>query len=171
MRPLVLLWGCLVLPGSSRPVIWPPLTTPKDSRAVTSSVSKSSVSIPMVRIMAPVLVLLSLLLAAGLIAIGSHMLRRQRKKSWLATETQKNEKVYLETSLPGNGWTSEDSMIDLAVPPECLRNPNPSAEKHNLSQSAEEEAAPSLDAEEDVVVAPPLHMSAEELAFSEFISV
>lgn len=38
-------------------------------------------------------------------------------------------------------------------------------------QSAEEEAAPSLDAEEDVVVAPPLHMSAEELAFSEFISV
>ncbi|XP_003750985.1 CMRF35-like molecule 9 isoform X2 [Rattus norvegicus] len=157
--------------GSSRPVIWPPLTTPKDSRAVTSSVSKSSVSIPMVRIMAPVLVLLSLLLAAGLIAIGSHMLRRQRKKSWLATETQKNEKVYLETSLPGNGWTSEDSMIDLAVPPECLRNPNPSAEKHNLSQSAEEEAAPSLDAEEDVVVAPPLHMSAEELAFSEFISV
>lgn len=156
---------------SSRPVIWPPLTTPKDSRAVTSSVSKSSVSIPMVRMMAPVLVLLSLLLAAGLIAVGSHMLRRQRKKSWLASETQKNEKVYLETSLPGNGWTSEDSMIDLAVPPECLRNPNPSAEKHNLSQSAEEEAAPSLDAEEDVGVAPPLHMSAEELAFSEFISV
>ncbi|XP_032768585.1 CMRF35-like molecule 9 isoform X4 [Rattus rattus] len=161
----------IVFPGSSRPVIWPPLTTPKDSRAVTSSVSKSSVSIPMVRMMAPVLVLLSLLLAAGLIAVGSHMLRRQRKKSWLATETQKNEKVYLETSLPGNGWTSEDSMIDLAVPPECLRNPNPSAEKHNLSQSAEEEAAPSLDAEEDVGVAPPLRMSAEELAFSEFISV
>lgn len=120
--------------------------------------------------MAPVLVLLSLLLAAGLIALGSHMLWR-RKKSWLATETQKNEKVYLETSLPGNGWTPEDSMIDLAVPPECLRNPNPSAETHNLSQSTEEEAAPPLDAEEDVVVAPPLHMSAEELAFSEFISV
>lgn len=38
-------------------------------------------------------------------------------------------------------------------------------------QSAEEEAAPSLDAEEDVGVAPPLRMSAEELAFSEFISV
>ncbi|XP_029339971.1 CMRF35-like molecule 9 isoform X4 [Mus caroli] len=127
----------IVFPGSSRPVIWPPLTTPQDSRAVASSISKPSVSIPMVRMMAPVLVLLSLLLAAGLIAFGSHMLR-WRKKAWLATETQKNEKVYLETSLPGNGWTTEDSTIDLAVTPECLRNPNPSAvlspETQNLSQ-------------------------------------
>ncbi|XP_021032191.1 CMRF35-like molecule 9 isoform X2 [Mus caroli] len=162
--------------GSSRPVIWPPLTTPQDSRAVASSISKPSVSIPMVRMMAPVLVLLSLLLAAGLIAFGSHMLR-WRKKAWLATETQKNEKVYLETSLPGNGWTTEDSTIDLAVTPECLRNPNPSAvlspETQNLSQSTEEEeAARSLDNdEEDVMAPPPLQTSAEELAFSEFISV
>ncbi|NP_001154185.1 CMRF35-like molecule 9 isoform 2 precursor [Mus musculus] len=162
--------------GSSRPVVWLPLTTPQDSRAVASSVSKPSVSIPMVRMMAPVLILLSLLLAAGLIAFGSHMLR-WRKKAWLATETQKNEKVYLETSLPGNGWTTEDSTIDLAVTPECLRNLNPSAvpspETQNLSQSTEEEeAARSLDDDkEDVMAPPPLQMSAEELAFSEFISV
>ncbi|XP_052052647.1 CMRF35-like molecule 9 isoform X2 [Apodemus sylvaticus] len=164
----------IVFPGSSRPAFWPPLTTPKDSKAVASSVSKPSVSIPMVRMMAPVLVLLSLLLAAGLIAFGSHMLR-WRKKAWLATETQKNEKVYLETSLPGNGWTPEDLTIDLAVSPECLGHPNlsavPSPETQNLSQSTEEEADRSLDAEEEVMAAPPLQMSAEELAFSEFVSV
>ncbi|XP_034362138.1 CMRF35-like molecule 9 isoform X3 [Arvicanthis niloticus] len=158
---------------SSRPVIWLPLTTTKDSRAATSSISKPSVSIPMVRMMAPVLVLLSLLLAAGLIAFGSHMLR-WRNKVWLATQTQKNKKVYLETSPPRNGWTPEDLTVDLAVSPERLRNPNPSAvpspESQSLSQSTEEEAARSLDAM-DVMAPPPLQMSTEELAFSEFISV
>ncbi|XP_028636371.1 CMRF35-like molecule 9 isoform X1 [Grammomys surdaster] len=161
--------------GSSRPVIWLPLTTPKDSRAAASSVSKPSVSIPTVRMMAPVLVLLSLLLGAGLIAFGSHMLR-WRKKVWLASQTQKNEKVYLQTSPPGNGWIPEDLTIDLAVSPELFRNPNPSAvsspETQNLSQSIEEEAAGFLDSsEEDVMAPPPLQMSTEELAFSEFISV
>ncbi|XP_028636373.1 CMRF35-like molecule 9 isoform X3 [Grammomys surdaster] len=160
---------------SSRPVIWLPLTTPKDSRAAASSVSKPSVSIPTVRMMAPVLVLLSLLLGAGLIAFGSHMLR-WRKKVWLASQTQKNEKVYLQTSPPGNGWIPEDLTIDLAVSPELFRNPNPSAvsspETQNLSQSIEEEAAGFLDSsEEDVMAPPPLQMSTEELAFSEFISV
>ncbi|XP_028636374.1 CMRF35-like molecule 9 isoform X4 [Grammomys surdaster] len=164
-----------VFPGSSRPVIWLPLTTPKDSRAAASSVSKPSVSIPTVRMMAPVLVLLSLLLGAGLIAFGSHMLR-WRKKVWLASQTQKNEKVYLQTSPPGNGWIPEDLTIDLAVSPELFRNPNPSAvsspETQNLSQSIEEEAAGFLDSsEEDVMAPPPLQMSTEELAFSEFISV
>ncbi|XP_031209677.1 CMRF35-like molecule 9 isoform X4 [Mastomys coucha] len=163
----------IVFPGSSRPAIWLPIT-PQDSRAAASSVSKPSVSIPMVRMMAPVLILLSLLLAAGLIAFGTHMLR-WRRKAWLATETQKNEKVYLETSPPGISWTPEDSTIDLAVSPECLRNLNPSAvpspETQNLSQFTEEEAACSRDAEEDVMAPPPLQMSVEELACSEFISV
>ncbi|XP_051014702.1 CMRF35-like molecule 9 isoform X3 [Acomys russatus] len=164
--------------GSSRPVFWLPLTTPKDAVAVASSVSKSSVSIPMVRMMAPVLVLLSLLLAAGLITFGSHMLR-WRKKAWLTTETQRNEKVYLSSSPPppGNSWTPVDAMINLAAPPECLGNPKPfavpSSETQDLSQTKAEEAALSLDAEEDedVKAAPPQETSAEELAFSEFISV
>ncbi|XP_051014701.1 CMRF35-like molecule 9 isoform X2 [Acomys russatus] len=163
---------------SSRPVFWLPLTTPKDAVAVASSVSKSSVSIPMVRMMAPVLVLLSLLLAAGLITFGSHMLR-WRKKAWLTTETQRNEKVYLSSSPPppGNSWTPVDAMINLAAPPECLGNPKPfavpSSETQDLSQTKAEEAALSLDAEEDedVKAAPPQETSAEELAFSEFISV
>ncbi|XP_051034425.1 CMRF35-like molecule 9 isoform X4 [Phodopus roborovskii] len=159
---------------SSRPVIWLSPTTAKDSKA--TRVSKSSVSIPVVRMMAPVWVLLSLLLAAGLIAFGSYMLPLLwRKKAWLATETQRNEKVHLAASPPGNTWVPEDAMINLAAPPEYLGNPEPSTvpstETQHLSQTTEEEAAPPLDAEEDRTAAPPLQISAEELAFSEFISV
>ncbi|XP_028738394.1 CMRF35-like molecule 9 isoform X2 [Peromyscus leucopus] len=160
--------------GSSRPALWLPPTTPKDSKAITRGVSKSSVSIPMVRMLASVWVLLSLVLAAALIAFGSHMLRG-RKKAWLATETQRNEKVYPPASPPGNNWVPEDTMINLAAPPECLSKPKPSAapsmETQHLSQTTEEEAAPSPDAKEDVTAASPLQMSAEELAFSEFIPV
>ncbi|XP_040605781.1 CMRF35-like molecule 9 isoform X2 [Mesocricetus auratus] len=158
--------------GSSRPVIWPSPTTAKDSKA--SSVSKFSVSIPMVRMMAPVWVLLSLLLAAGLIAFSSHMLQ-WRRKAWLATETQRNEKVHLPASLPGNSWVPEDAMINLAAPPEYLGNPKLSAvlstETQHLGQTTEEEATPPLNTEEDTMAAPPLQISAEGLAFSEFISV
>ncbi|XP_027283745.1 CMRF35-like molecule 9 isoform X5 [Cricetulus griseus] len=162
----------IVFPGSSRPGIWLPPTSAKDSKA--GSVSKASVSIPMVRMMAPVWVLLSLLLAAGLIAFGSHMLQ-WRKKAWLATGTQGKEKIHLPASPPGNSWAPEDAMINLAAPPEYLGNPKPSAvpstETQQLGQTTEEEAAPPLDSEEDTMAAPPLQMSAEELAFSEFISV
>ncbi|KAL6044597.1 hypothetical protein STEG23_035225 [Scotinomys teguina] len=95
-------------------------------------------------------------LQATLIAFGSHMLGGERKP-------------------PGNNWVPEDAMINLAAPPECLCNPKLSAvlstEIQHLSQTTEEEAATSLDAEEDVMAASPLQMSAEELAFSEFISV
>ncbi|XP_021498448.1 CMRF35-like molecule 9 isoform X1 [Meriones unguiculatus] len=159
--------------GSSRPVIWLPLTTPKDTMAVASSVSKSSGSILTARTMAPVLVLLSLLLAAGLIAFGSHMLR-WRKNVRLTTETQREEKVCLPTSPPGNSWRPEDAIINLAAPPECLCTPKPSVsspETQHLSQTTEEEASPSLDPEEDVTAAPPLQMTGEELALSGFISV
>uniref|UniRef100_A0A2K6ENJ5 CD300 molecule like family member g n=1 Tax=Propithecus coquereli TaxID=379532 RepID=A0A2K6ENJ5_PROCO len=85
----------LVFPGSSRPTMQLDSTLAKDTRSVpSSSSSKPRVSIPLVRMLAPVLVLFGLLLAAGLIALGSHMLR-WRKEAQLATETQKNEKVYL----------------------------------------------------------------------------
>ncbi|KAH0503931.1 CMRF35-like molecule 9 [Microtus ochrogaster] len=143
----------IVFPGSSRPVIWPLSITPKDS--TTSRVLTSSVSIPIVRMMAPVWVLLSLLLATGLIAFGSHMLQWRKK---------------------GNNWVPEDAMINLAAPPECLSNPKastvPFTETQYLGQATEEEAAPSLDAkeDEDAMAAPPLQVSAQELA-SEFISV
>ncbi|XP_008836369.1 CMRF35-like molecule 9 isoform X2 [Nannospalax galili] len=164
----------IVFPGSSRPIIWLPPISPKGSSDVTgSSVSNPSVSIPMVRMLAPVLVLLSLLLAAGLIAFSSHMLR-WRNKAWLATETQRNEKIYLPTSKLGNGWVSEDARINLVASPGPLGSPKlsagPFAEIQYRSQTTEEEAAPSQDSEDDMVATPPL-MSSEELGFSEFISV
>ncbi|KAM9210696.1 CMRF35-like molecule 9 [Dugong dugon] len=57
----------------------------------SSSSSKSRVSIPMVRMLAPVLVLLALLLATGLAGLGSHVLR-WKKEAHLAMETEKNQK-------------------------------------------------------------------------------
>uniref|UniRef100_A0A8C9DIU1 CD300 molecule like family member g n=1 Tax=Prolemur simus TaxID=1328070 RepID=A0A8C9DIU1_PROSS len=81
--------------GSSRPTMQLDSTLTVDTRSVpSSSSSKPRVSIPLVRMLAPVLVLLGLLLAGGLIALGSRMLL-QRKQAQLAAETQRNEKLYL----------------------------------------------------------------------------
>ncbi|XP_069337596.1 CMRF35-like molecule 9 isoform X2 [Eulemur rufifrons] len=126
----------LVFPGSSRPTVQLDSTLTKDTRSVpsSSSSSKPRVSIPLVRMLAPVLVLLGLLLAAGLIALGSRTLLR-RKEAQLAAETQRNEKLSL-------------SLL-----------------------TTEEEEPPSQDPEGDMIPVPPFHMSEEELVFSKFISV
>uniref|UniRef100_A0A8C9QIG7 Ig-like domain-containing protein n=1 Tax=Spermophilus dauricus TaxID=99837 RepID=A0A8C9QIG7_SPEDA len=142
-----------VFPGSSRPPM--PLDSPW-------------VSIPMVRILAPVLVLLSLLLAAGLIASGS-LLLRWRKKAQLALETQKNEKVHLPTLPPGNSWVPEEAVINLSGPTEPLASPY--KETLCLNQTTEELEAPSLDPMESTIPDPLPLMSEEELGFSKFISV
>ncbi|KAL2764956.1 CMRF35-like molecule 9 isoform 2 precursor, partial [Daubentonia madagascariensis] len=85
----------LVFPGSSRPAMQLDSTSAKDTSPVpSSSSSKPRVSIPMVRMLAPVLVLFALLLAAGLITLGSRMLR-WRQEAQLTAETQGNEKVHL----------------------------------------------------------------------------
>lgn len=152
--------------GSSRPIIWLPTTVPQD--VPSSSSSKSMGSIPTARMLAPVLVLLSLLMAAGLIALGSHIIP-WGKKALLTTETQGKEKVYLPTSPLEKGRTTEDAMISLAAPPDPLAGP--STEIQYLSQTTGEEAAHSQDAEEDMAEASPLQTSAEELGFSEFIAV
>uniref|UniRef100_A0ABI7ZIC6 Ig-like domain-containing protein n=1 Tax=Felis catus TaxID=9685 RepID=A0ABI7ZIC6_FELCA len=84
----------LVFPGTLRPSTQPEPASTEDTPLAPSRTSLSRVSIPMVRILAPVLVLLSLLLAAGLAALGSYLLR-WRKEAQLATETQRSEKVHL----------------------------------------------------------------------------
>nr|XP_005584434.2 CMRF35-like molecule 9 isoform X4 [Macaca fascicularis] len=90
-----LLISLFVFPGSSRPPKQLDSTSAEDaSPALSSGSSKPRVSIPMVRILAPVLVLLSLLSAAGLIAFSSHLLL-WRKEARQDLETQRNEKVYL----------------------------------------------------------------------------
>ncbi|XP_013972009.1 CMRF35-like molecule 9 isoform X4 [Canis lupus baileyi] len=138
--------------------------------APSSSSSVSRVSIPMVRILAPVLVLLALLLAAGLAALGSYLLR-WRKEAHLAAETQRNEKVHLSHSHS----PLEYPVINPTGPSGPHASPEPAAspctEIQCLSQSSEESEAPLQDPEENIIPGPPLHMSEEELCFSKFISV
>ncbi|CAI9163473.1 unnamed protein product [Rangifer tarandus platyrhynchus] len=80
--------------GISQPVTQLDSTSTKDTSFVPSSSSKSRVSIPLIRILAPVLVLLALLLATGLAALGSCVFQ-WREKAQLASETQKKDKVHL----------------------------------------------------------------------------
>ncbi|XP_073745263.1 CMRF35-like molecule 9 isoform X3 [Callorhinus ursinus] len=151
--------------GTSRPSTQLHSTSAEDTHLPPSSSSSvSRVSIPKVRILAPGLVLLALLLAAGLVALGSYLLR-WRKEAQLAAETQRNEKVQL-SHLP-----LEYTMISLAGPPGPHASPSPCAETQGLSQTSEEDEAPSQDPEGDMIPGPPLHMSGEELDFSKFISV
>ncbi|XP_071459531.1 CMRF35-like molecule 9 isoform X6 [Marmota flaviventris] len=161
--------------GSSRPPMPLDSTLAEDTSPVPiSHSSRSRVSIPMVRILAPVLVLLSLLLAAGLIASGS-LLLRWRKKAQLALETQKNEKVHLPTLPLGNSWVPEEAVINLSGPTEPLTSPESSASPYKetlcLNQTTEEPEAPSLDPTESTIPEPLPLMSEEELGFSKFISV
>ncbi|XP_076727405.2 CMRF35-like molecule 9 isoform X4 [Callospermophilus lateralis] len=161
--------------GSSRPPMPLDSTLAEDTSPVPiSHSSRSRVSIPMVRILAPVLVLLSLLLAAGLIASGS-LLLRWRKKAQLALETQKNEKVHLPTLPLGNSWVLEEAVINLSGPTEPLTSLESSASPYKetlcLNQTTEELEAPSLDPMESTVPEPLPLMSEEELGFSKFISV
>ncbi|XP_019607802.2 CMRF35-like molecule 9 isoform X3 [Rhinolophus sinicus] len=80
--------------GTSSPAPYLNATSTEDNRLTTSSRSKSRTSRSVVRILAPVLVLLTLLLATGLAALGRYMLQC-RKKAQQAMQTQRNEKVYL----------------------------------------------------------------------------
>nr|XP_019607801.1 PREDICTED: CMRF35-like molecule 9 isoform X2 [Rhinolophus sinicus] len=80
--------------GTSSPAPYLNATSTEDNRLITSSRSKSRTSRSVVRILAPVLVLLTLLLATGLAALGRYMLQC-RKKAQQAMQTQRNEKVYL----------------------------------------------------------------------------
>ncbi|XP_066119611.1 CMRF35-like molecule 9 isoform X5 [Saccopteryx bilineata] len=164
-----------VLPGTSRPSTRLDSTSAKDTSLVpSSSSSKSRVSPPTIRILAPVLVLLALLLATGLAVLGRCMFRR-RKEAQLTTETQKNEKAHLSQLPLGNGLVPEYAMINLAAPTGPRASPKPSASSSTdvrcLSQAPEEEEAPFQDPEGEASPGPPPHMSAEELSLSTFISV
>ncbi|XP_043760703.1 CMRF35-like molecule 9 isoform X6 [Cervus elaphus] len=99
----------LVFPGISQPVTQLDSTSTKGASFVPSSSSKSRVSIPLIRILAPVLVLLALLLATGLAALGSYVFQ-WREKAQLASETQKKDKVHL------SHLTSEDDKASWRDP-------------------------------------------------------
>ncbi|XP_008540640.1 CMRF35-like molecule 9 isoform X8 [Equus przewalskii] len=159
---------------TSRPATQLDSTSAETSLVPSSRSSKSRVSIPMVRILAPVLVLLSLLLTAGLAALSRYLLRR-RKEAQLAAETQRMEKVHLPHSPLENCWVQECAKINTAGPAGPRASPQPSSSPCRdigcLSQTSEEAEASSRDPEGATIPGPPLHLSEEELDFSKFISV
>ncbi|KFO25271.1 CMRF35-like molecule 9 [Fukomys damarensis] len=108
-----------VLPGSSRPAVLPDSSTAGDPGPVSSSHSSvPSVSIPTARLLAPILVILSLLLAAGLIALGAHVLQGRRPALW-AEDTQRGKKLYFPAAPLEASWVPKDTVVSLA------RHPNP----------------------------------------------
>ncbi|XP_037347453.1 CMRF35-like molecule 9 isoform X5 [Talpa occidentalis] len=170
-------------------------TSAEDTSLVPrSSSSKSRVAIPMVRILAPVLVLLTLLLAAGLAAFGRSLLR-WRKEAQLANGTQENEKVHPShlasprAAIPspegaqgglagegsprnaelGNSWVSEYAVINFSGPTEPGTSPKlspcPNTEILRLNQASKEDEDSLPDPEGDMIQEPPLHLSREQLGF------
>ncbi|XP_036923985.1 CMRF35-like molecule 9 isoform X3 [Sturnira hondurensis] len=159
----------VILPGTSGPPTHLDSTSAKDTSLFpSSSSSKSRVYSTRIRILAPVLVLLALLLASGLCALGRHMLQ-WRKKVQLATETQRNEKDH-HSHLPlGKGQVPEYSMIHV-VKSTTRPATSPCMEMQCPDQTSEQEEAPFQDPDGEAVPGPPLHMS-EELKRAVFVSV
>ncbi|XP_058531761.1 CMRF35-like molecule 9 isoform X4 [Ochotona princeps] len=122
-------------PGSSIQAVQQHKTPAEDAAAAPSN-SEARVTIPTARMLSPFLVLLSLLLAAGLIALGSHMLGCG-KEAPPVSETEKSQgtEVYFSTLAP------------------------------------EEVTTPSQFAEEDRITGDPPCTPEEQQAFSKFVSV
>ncbi|XP_045693267.1 CMRF35-like molecule 9 isoform X2 [Phyllostomus hastatus] len=140
----------------------------RSSSSSSSSSAKSRVCPITVRMLAPVLVLLALLLISGLCALG-RCIFQWRKKVQLAKETQKNEKVH-HSHLPlGKGQVPEYAMVN-AVEAPTGPAASPRTEIQCLDQTSEQEEAPSQHPEGEARPGPPLHMS-EELKRSVFVSV
>ncbi|XP_023377357.1 CMRF35-like molecule 9 [Pteropus vampyrus] len=151
--------------GASQPATHLDSTSTEDTSLVrSSSSSKSSVSLPMVRILAPVLVLMTLLLATGLAALGRCMLQ-WRRKAQLVMETQRNEKVHFSPLPLKNGHVPEYAVINLTASTRPHASPKPSASPYREIQCI------SQDTECDLSPGPPLHVSEEEPSLSKFISV
>ncbi|XP_060059407.1 CMRF35-like molecule 9 isoform X2 [Erinaceus europaeus] len=138
-------------------------TSREDTSLVpSSSSSRPRVSIPLVRILAPVLVLLTLLLFTGLAVIGRCMFQ-WKKEAQLAEDTLEKEKAV------GNNWVPEYAVINLAGPSESDTSPKPPTcpytEVQHLNQNSEEDEASLQGLERSVIPGPPLHMSGEALDF------
>ncbi|XP_005693966.1 PREDICTED: CMRF35-like molecule 9 isoform X10 [Capra hircus] len=164
----------LVFPGISQPATQLDSTSTEDTSFVPSSSSKSRVSVPLIRILAPVLVLLALLLATGLAALGSCMFQ-WREKAQLASETQKKDNVHLSHLALGNSCVPESTVIKLAEPTGPPASPEPSASSNTeiwcLSQTSEDDEASWRDHKGDMTPASTLPMSGDEPGFSKFSSV
>ncbi|XP_054449381.1 CMRF35-like molecule 9 isoform X6 [Pteronotus mesoamericanus] len=171
----VFLVSLTVLPGTTRPSTHLDPTSAKDTYMLpSSSGSKSRVCPKTIRILAPVLVLLALLLVSGLSALGRYLFQ-WRKKAQLAVGTPRNEKAHYSHLPPGKGQVPEYTVINVVeAPAGPAASPKPStspfAQIRCLSQASEQEEASFQDPEGKASPGPPLHMS-EEFRRSVFISV
>ncbi|XP_023573765.1 CMRF35-like molecule 9 isoform X5 [Octodon degus] len=160
-----------VFPGSSRPATVPDASSPTgDPGPVSGSLSSmSSMHIPAARLLAPVLVLLSLLLATGLIALGTHLLRG-RKSALLASGTQRDKKVHLPAMPLMSSWVPEDTVVTPPGYPKPLASSSPGStmESHCLSQARGQEETPSQGPEAEH--GPAQWPASEELSHPEFTS-
>ncbi|XP_054449377.1 CMRF35-like molecule 9 isoform X2 [Pteronotus mesoamericanus] len=161
--------------GTTRPSTHLDPTSAKDTYMLpSSSGSKSRVCPKTIRILAPVLVLLALLLVSGLSALGRYLFQ-WRKKAQLAVGTPRNEKAHYSHLPPGKGQVPEYTVINVVeAPAGPAASPKPStspfAQIRCLSQASEQEEASFQDPEGKASPGPPLHMS-EEFRRSVFISV
>ncbi|XP_023573763.1 CMRF35-like molecule 9 isoform X3 [Octodon degus] len=157
--------------GSSRPATVPDASSPTgDPGPVSGSLSSmSSMHIPAARLLAPVLVLLSLLLATGLIALGTHLLRG-RKSALLASGTQRDKKVHLPAMPLMSSWVPEDTVVTPPGYPKPLASSSPGStmESHCLSQARGQEETPSQGPEAEH--GPAQWPASEELSHPEFTS-
>ncbi|XP_016057492.1 PREDICTED: CMRF35-like molecule 9 [Miniopterus natalensis] len=148
--------------GTSHPPTLLDSTSAEDTSPRSRSF-KSRVSPSTVRMLAPVLVLLILLLAAGLAAVVGRCIAQWRKEAQLTIETQRGEKVHLSylgiyepqdqpfrlpPLLPrtgcvlteplfrplGNGLVPESAVTKLAAPTGPHASPKPSASPYTESR-------------------------------------
>ncbi|XP_062030887.1 CMRF35-like molecule 9 isoform X1 [Lepus europaeus] len=108
---------------SSTPAVQLHAPSAEDTTSAPSSGSSQlRVSIPTVRMLAPFLVLLTLLVAAGLITVGSHLLP-WRKEAQLATETEKSKgtQVCLSALAPEEETAPSQAPEGHMIPAPALR--------------------------------------------------
>ncbi|XP_055983907.1 CMRF35-like molecule 9 isoform X3 [Sorex fumeus] len=159
----------LVFPGTSRPTAR--LDPPTAEDPSSSDISPLRTLVPTARTLAPVLVLISLLLATGLAALLTRYVFPWRKEAVLEDPPKdtEDEKVQLSHMTQGNSWGPECAVINLAGPNEPDSSSPPPAcpytEGQPLNQTSEENQASPLDAQGDLVPGIPLQVPGEESGF------
>ncbi|XP_054989900.1 CMRF35-like molecule 9 [Sorex araneus] len=161
----------LVFPGTSRPTARLDDPSAEDPRQVPSSSgsSKPRTLVPTARMLAPVLVLLSLLLATGLAALARCMFHWRKEAVLEDSPKDTDEKVQLSHMTLGNSWGPECAVINLAGPTEPDSSPPPNARPYTegqpLNQTSEEDQATPLDSQGDLAPGGPLQVPGEESGF------
>ncbi|MBZ3887373.1 CMRF35-like molecule 9 [Sciurus carolinensis] len=155
--------------GSSRPPMPLDSTLAEDTSSVPSShSSKSRVSIPMVRILAPVFVLLSLLLVTGLIAFGSFILqwRKKGEQGQKVPAPKYGGQYFLWEQLqaiPGYSWLQDMPFTSLSAQLTLETQKNEKVHLPTLSSMPDSEAELAFYLGRGICVSPKISPSRREL--------